>query len=173
MKPMDFQEETARRIFQIFKSGKQNRVLLADEVGLGKTIVASAVVRKVADWQREEKKKTNNTEPFKVIYICSNINIANQNYRKLGIAEEDCLNFNESRLSMQHLKIYEKQGERSEEQLIPMTPATSFSMTGGQGIQSERALIYAVLSHHEFFSHHKARLSRFMKFQQNLVHWED
>ena len=35
----DFQQRTADRIFEIFRSG-QRRVLLADEVGLGKTIVA-------------------------------------------------------------------------------------------------------------------------------------
>jgi ERCC4-related helicase len=44
MEPMDFQAATARRIFQIYHDEKQNRVLLADEVGLGKTIIASAVV---------------------------------------------------------------------------------------------------------------------------------
>ena len=47
MKPKDFQQATADRIVQVFRGG-QNRVLLADEVGLGKTIVAREVVRQVA-----------------------------------------------------------------------------------------------------------------------------
>ena len=38
----DFQEATANRIVDLFKAG-HNRVLLADEVGLGKTIVAKTV----------------------------------------------------------------------------------------------------------------------------------
>lgn len=39
----DFQLATAKRIIEIFKSG-QKRVLLSDEVGLGKTIMAKTVV---------------------------------------------------------------------------------------------------------------------------------
>ena len=53
MKPKDFQQATADRIVQVFRGG-QNRVLLADEVGLGKTIVAREVVRQVAQWHKEE-----------------------------------------------------------------------------------------------------------------------
>ena len=91
MQPMDFQEATAARILQIFRDEGQNRVLLADEVGLGKTIIARTVVQKVSNWHSAWD------DHFKVVYICSNINIANQNYRKLGIPDEDCLNFSESR----------------------------------------------------------------------------
>lgn len=139
MIPKDFQKATANRILDVFRGG-QNRILLADEVGLGKTIIASDVIRQVSDWHRNEK----NDDRFKVIYICSNINISNQNARKLGI--RDLMNVSESRLSMQHLKIYQNRGrDRSYEQLIPLTPATSFSMTSGCGNQEERALMYAHL----------------------------
>ena len=44
----DFQEATAARIVDLFKSGHK-RVLLADEVGLGKTIVAKTVVEKLGE----------------------------------------------------------------------------------------------------------------------------
>ena len=101
MKPKDFQQATANRILTVFCEG-QHRILLADEVGLGKTIIARDVIRQVSDWHRLEKKD----DHFKVIYICSNINIANQNAHKLGI--KDQMNISESRLSMQHLKIYQK-----------------------------------------------------------------
>ena len=83
LKPLDFQEATANRILELYQQ-KQYRVLLADEVGLGKTIIASAVIQKVADLHATWD------DHFKVVYICSNINIANQNCRKLGIPEEDC-----------------------------------------------------------------------------------
>ena len=43
LKPLDFQEATANRILELYQQ-KQYRVLLADEVGLGKTIIASAVM---------------------------------------------------------------------------------------------------------------------------------
>ena len=61
----DFQSATAERIFRIFHDEKQNRVLLADEVGLGKTIVARAVIDKVYRWHIDELKD----DLFKVVYI--------------------------------------------------------------------------------------------------------
>ena len=160
MKPKDFQEATATRILEIFKENKQKRVLLADEVGLGKTIIASAVVSKVSEWHKTDLKD----DHFKVVYICSNINIANQNAKKLGIKDEDCLKISQSRLSMQHLKIYAMEGDdHSYQQLIPMTPATSFSMTGGCGTQEERALMYAHLKRQERFKSLK-KLSKFLSY---------
>ena len=56
----------------------QNRVLVADEVGMGKTLIARGAIVKTARLRIEEK-----DDLFKVIYICSNQNIANQNIRKL------------------------------------------------------------------------------------------
>jgi hypothetical protein len=145
----------------------QHRVLLADEVGLGKTIIASAVIQKVADWHSAWD------DHFKVVYICSNINIANQNCRKLGIPEDDCLDFQESRLSMQHLRIYESAGrDHSYMQLIPMTPATSFSMTGGQGSKHERALIYAVLHRYPAFELYQEPLKQLLQYEHTLQWWD-
>ena len=48
----NFQEATATRIVDLFRQG-HNRVLLADEVGLGKTIVAKTVVEKTGVWREE------------------------------------------------------------------------------------------------------------------------
>ena len=93
----DFQRITAERILHIYKQGHR-RVLLADEVGLGKTFVAQQVVSLVREWHREQ-----NDDLFKVVYICSNANIADQNIEKLGVAK--CMSISESRLSMQHLHI--------------------------------------------------------------------
>ena len=166
MKPKDFQEATARRIVELFEKENQNRVLLADEVGLGKTIVARAVVGMVSDLHRNK-----GDEHFKVVYICSNINIANQNSKKLGIRDEDCLKVSESRLSMQHLKIYQNRGnDKSYQQLIPLTPATSFSMTGGCGNQRERALMYVLLRQLPSFNSING-LSAFIKYRD--LNWWD
>ena len=165
MIPKDFQQATANRILEVFRSG-QNRILLADEVGLGKTIIASDVVRQVAAWHKNEM----HDDHFKVIYICSNINIANQNARKLGIS--DLMSVSESRLSMQHLKIYQnKNADHSYEQLIPLTPATSFSMTSGCGNQEERALMFAHIRRLPEFKGLASRLSRF--FAYDAEKWWD
>jgi len=169
MIPKDFQEATAQRILELFKYEKQNRILLADEVGLGKTIIASEVVKKVSEWHQNEL----HDDHFKVIYVCSNINIANQNYHKLGVREEDCLDISESRLSMQHLKIYQNAGKSySYQQLIPLTPATSFTMTGGQGMKSERALMYPFLRRFRGLSAYYETLSQLLRFEKDLQGWD-
>ena len=103
MRPKDFQKAAINRICEIFSTGVQNKVLLADEVGLGKTIVARGVIETLA-----QKHHSVNAEPFRVVYICSNANIANQNAEKLGVPKKDCLKVSESRLSMQHLKILQR-----------------------------------------------------------------
>ena len=154
----DFQQKTTDRIVEVFRSG-QRRILLADEVGLGKTIVARAVIKQVGDWHRSEL----NDDHFKVVYICSNISIASQNAQKLGI--KDQMNVSESRLSMQHLKIYQSAGVGHDyEQLIPLTPATSFSMTNGGGSISERALMFAHLWRLPAFDGYKEKLYRFLTY---------
>lgn len=151
----DFQQMTADRIADLL-CHEQKRVLLADEVGLGKTIVAREVIRRVSKYHKEH-----GDDHFKVVYICSNINIASQNMQKLGIRDQ--MNVAESRLSMQHLKIYQSAGTGHDyEQLIPMTPATSFSINGGCGIQSERALMYALLRRLQVFTDYQEKLSTFM-----------
>ena len=92
----DFQEATATRIVDLFRQG-HNRVLLADEVGLGKTIVAKTVVEKTGVWRKEI-----NDPDYVVVYICSNAGIANQNCSKLGIAKENRVSISEGRLSGVH-----------------------------------------------------------------------
>lgn len=155
----EFQKATADRIGEIFsegmKEGKKKRVLLADEVGLGKTIIAREVIDKVRQLRESVK-----DDMYRVVYVCSNINIVHQNTRNLGMKEE--LNISESRLSMQHLLIHEKVAELKKdnmyradgnyapgempELLIPLTPGTSLTMTSGCGNINERALEYVILS---------------------------
>ena len=155
---MDFQKATANRILKLFKQEGQNRVLLADEVGLGKTIIAKEVIQRVSKWHQEI-----GDDHFKVIYICSNINIVKQNSKKLGVIDQ--LTVSDSRLSMQHLKIYQNASSNHNfEQLIPLTPATSFSMTVGCGNQEERALMYAHLRRLDIFKDIKALLSNFLAY---------
>jgi len=167
----DFQKETVDRIVEIFKTEKQNRILLADEVGLGKTIIARGVVEQVEQWHKNDKADKH----FKVVYICSNGNIANQNVKKLGITPSDKTSVSESRLSMQHLAVYknEPKGDSYKVSIIPLTPATSFSMVGAQcGTQSERALMYVILSKLDIFLSISNSLQRFMKYKDGLKGWD-
>lgn len=160
----DFQRATAERILHIYKDLDHRRVLLADEVGLGKTFVAKQVINLVREWHKEKK-----DDFFKVVYICSNANIADQNIEKLGV--ENRMSISESRLSMQHLyiKLAEKDiaqqhndGEMPES-IIPLTPSTSFRFYSAQGTANERALMYNILSRQPQFDSYKNELDDFLR----------
>lgn len=62
----DFQKKTVERVAALFENN-QNRVLVADEVGLGKTMIAKGVIAKLAQIRIKE-----GDDLFKVVYICSN-----------------------------------------------------------------------------------------------------
>lgn len=153
----DFQKATVLRVDHLFRN-KQRRVLVSDEVGLGKTMIARGTVAKLARLRREEGDAL-----VKVVYICSNAAIADQNLRKLRVSHEvQTESASSSRLSMQHLNIYRQ--EHNPDllaryiQLIPLTPDTSFRMTAGAGTVEERALMYA----------HLKRLPELRRYQSEL-----
>lgn len=140
----DFQKATVDRIEQLYRGG-QMRVLVSDEVGLGKTLIARGTVAKLAKIQKEM-----NDELVKVVYICSNIAIAEQNLNKLRITNElQAESASSSRLSMQHLNIFMQENDPKlldrYIQLISLTPDTSFKMTTKAGTVAERALMFAIL----------------------------
>ena len=77
----DFQRATVNIVYDnLFKNGQQ-RMLVADEVGLGKTIVAKGVIARCI----MDKIEAGDDRPLKVTYICSNQVIAYENVGKLDI----------------------------------------------------------------------------------------
>ncbi len=171
----DFQLATVNRVYDLFRNGL-HRVLVADEAGLGKTLVAKGVIARMATFHQTISEK----ELFKVIYICSNQNIARQNLRKLKVhADVTVDGLSDTRLSMQHLKIYEQLHDMSIRegfmQLIPLTPGTSFTMTGGCGNVLERALIYAIFRRIPFFTPHLPQLEKLMTSYatKSWSYWSD
>ncbi|MGE3507786.1 MAG: DEAD/DEAH box helicase family protein [Vicinamibacterales bacterium] len=104
------------------KSGSR-RFLLADEVGLGKTIVARGVLQELS---RRRKNK-----PLTVVYLCSNGEIADQNRTKLDPDAEPAVR-----------RITRLATERHPERplkLYSFTPGTSLSE--GTGLAWERQLL--------------------------------
>jgi hypothetical protein len=145
----DFQRATVERINYLF-TNNHSRVLVADEVGLGKTLIAKGVIAKTARYHREVLKDN----LFKVVYVCSNQGIASQNLKKLMIDQNvQVEKASNNRLSMQHLRIYEDKFNEELKgkfiQLIPLTPMTSFEMTTGCGSANERALIFSFLKRYK------------------------
>lgn len=169
----DFQIATANHIVDIFKSKRQRRVLLSDEVGLGKTIVSKEVIRQVGEL--DETYGVWDDGIYRVVYICSNANIVKQNTENLGITE--VLNIDESRLSMQHLVVAKKaKGMKGEKPqiLIPLTPGTSFNLQNSAGNMNERALMYNILSALPDFKDHKLALkNRLNIYNANTVNWNN
>lgn len=173
----EFQIATADRIETIFRGGKQKRVLLADEVGLGKTIIAREVIDRVRQIRSEVK-----DDMYRVVYVCSNINIVHQNTKNLDMKKR--LDISESRLSMQHLVIQEQVAELKAsghyredgnydvgmmpELLIPLTPGTSFAIQQGCGNKNERALMFCMISKLEKFKYYNDSLYEFFKYYTDL-----
>ena len=167
-----FQRATVERIARIFRdrSAPHHRVLVADEVGLGKTMIARGVIADLALLRFEE-----NDTLFKVVYVCSNQAIARQNIRKLKISDDNQIDNSvaETRLSMQHLRVLEQEKECEHKtfiQLTPLTPGTSFQITNSQGSAPERALMYCLLRRKMGDS---VALSDFLRWGVNRENWKN
>ena len=168
----DFQKATVDRIDYLYRNG-QSRVLVSDEVGLGKTLVARGVIAKFAQLRKEEK-----DDLVKVAYICSNSTIADQNLDKLRIDNKIKPESSfTSRLSMQHLNIFKQ--EHDEDvlnkyiQLIPLTPETSFNVSNSTGTVHERALMFAILKRIPELETYLEELEKIFCFGVKPYNWVD
>ena len=77
---LPYQQASVLEICRKFQ--KKSKVLLADEVGLGKTEIAKGVVALLA---QQHWAAANQSRPFRVAYLCPNQSIASQNFVKLQI----------------------------------------------------------------------------------------
>lgn len=77
MQSIKFQEDNVKALVSMF--ALNNRILLADETGLGKTLTT---VLLIAGLNCQKKQKLPD-DRFKVLYICSNERIARKNMREL------------------------------------------------------------------------------------------
>lgn len=113
------------------------RFLVADEVGLGKTLVARGLIAQVVEHlQRLGDKRVD------IVYICSNGAIARQNLRKLNIAGDDAI-VQADRFTLLANEVHRL--EKRPINLIAVTPGTSLEFGNSAGKFPERALLYAVL----------------------------
>ncbi len=136
----DFQRATVDVVFaRLFVEGRA-RMLVADEVGLGKTIVAKGVIAR----RLREKLERGDTTPFRVTYICSNQIIGQENVRKLDpYPRQQSLDRSVDRLVFLALK--PQFDPASLLRLNTLTPGTSFRSSDHAGEQRERKIIYALL----------------------------
>ncbi|GAA1128591.1 DEAD/DEAH box helicase [Citricoccus alkalitolerans] len=116
-----------------------DRFLVADEVGLGKTLVAKGIAARAIDhlW--------GTGRPITIVYICSNGQIARQNLRRLRELTGGELQDNADRLTMLPATMGSSTEQRL--QLVAFTPGTSLELGNSTGAVRERALLHWMLRH--------------------------
>lgn len=165
----DFQEATVDYVFQRFTDSQNqcNRFLVADEVGLGKTLVARGIIKKFYDYFKDTGKSQLN-----VIYICSNQSIASQNIGRLNIEKQK--GFAPTQINrINDLAITQVQDAKSSFlQIIALSPNTSFNISRGGGIVKERAILFHILCKHEDFSSYREKLKKIFRLDVSEANWD-
>ena len=147
LKPLKpFQRRTVEHAFHRLFTAKDGtgRFLVADEVGLGKTLVARGIIARAIDhlW--------NDVGRIDIVYICSNGSIARANLPKLrvGAAEERSFAL-ATRLTMLATELARREGEPglagSKLNFASFTPGTSFNLGHSAGQGRERAVLFRLL----------------------------
>ena len=138
----DFQRRTVEYVFNRMygDSNPARRFLVADEVGLGKTLVARGIVAKVVEQLQAKGKKR-----IDVLYICSNATIAQQNLNRLNVTDQKTSSF-ATRLTLLPLQLQSLKANGIN--FISFTPGTTFDLRSRGGKVEERALIYRMLQGH-------------------------
>ena len=147
LKPLKpFQRRTVDHAFhRMFEApGGTGRFLVADEVGLGKTLVARGIIARAIDhlW--------NHVERIDIVYICSNGSIARANLPKLqvGAAEEGSFAL-ATRLTMLATELARREGESgladSKLNFVSFTPGTSLDLGHSTGRGEEREVLFQLL----------------------------
>lgn len=137
----DFQVHTARYAFRRLFTDPEptTRFLVADEVGLGKTLVARGLIAQAIDHLRAAGDRR-----IDIIYICSNSAIARQNVRRIDVTQDGTLDDpGADRLTMLPTQLNRLGSEGIN--LIPITPGTSFDLGRNLGRFEERALLFSLL----------------------------
>lgn len=134
----DFQRDTVDYVFRRLYTDpdRTSKFLIADEVGLGKTLVARGLIAKVVDhlWESIDR--------IDVVYICSNQNIARQNIDRLNITSNQDFQ-HASRATLLPIAIEELKDNKLN--FISLTPRTSLDLRSSTGVKWERALLFFIL----------------------------
>lgn len=168
----DFQRATVMRIAALFSDPQhKGRVLVADEVGLGKTVVARGLIATMLlGWKRDR--------PLRVIYICSNLALAEENRAKLAVFAQARQRAwvrepSFSRLAEVAVQTDQQNHQGALLEVCTLTPATSFTLTRGAGNRRERSIIFSALLKHPQMAPLRRRLSDLFRNQvQDVDGWK-
>jgi hypothetical protein len=134
-----FQRATAAHVDRMFFEQGRSRYLVADEAGLGKTLVARGVVARALERFAAEK-----VERVDVVYISSNAEIGRQNVRRLVPPGYDVFD-RLDRLTLLPIHVKDLAGG-DRPNFISFTPGTMPDSGFRTGWSRERALIYVLLA---------------------------
>jgi len=133
-----FQRETVRYVFERLHGDEPvDRFLVADEVGLGKTLVARGVIAQTIDRLRQGGQRR-----IDIVYICSNADIAAQNLQKLHPDGHTARDF---AMRVTLLPARTASLDSSDLNFVSFTPGTSFSLGEQFGRRDERLVLYRML----------------------------
>jgi hypothetical protein len=134
----DFQRESVDNAFRRLYTDVDatSRFLIADEVGLGKTLIARGIVAKAVDHLWDEVPRID------VLYICSNLDIARQNVSRLKLPGRQDIPL-ASRITLLPTLLHNLEGRRLN--FISFTPGTSLDPKSSMGTVEERALLLLLL----------------------------
>ena len=166
-----FQLATVERLVEQFDDPNHSqRMLVADEVGLGKTVVAKGLIARLLE--KHLRKPTDEFKPFRVTYICSNLALANENRQKLALfsGEQSKKWVKQPSFGrLVELAVEKKvQTEKLEAviEICTLTPTTSFTLTAGSGNCHERAIIAVLLSKFAPLSNYSDAITALLKTDQ-------
>ena len=144
-----FQRRTVDHAFRrlFVDADSTSHFLVADEVGLGKTLVARGIIARAIDHLWDD------VDRIDIVYICSNASIARANLPKLQIGGASESSFAlATRLTMLAAELAPREDEagfmNNKLNFVSFTPRTSFDMGHSGGQRRERELLFHLLAPH-------------------------
>ncbi|MDF8265173.1 DEAD/DEAH box helicase [Luteipulveratus flavus] len=145
-----FQRRTVDHVMRRFHGDDRDEplsrhFLVADETGLGKSIVAKGVIARTIE-RLEHDPSINRID---IVYVCSNTDLAKQNLNRLNVTGERETAF-PSRLTLlaKHSRTLASSADRNTKKpvnLVSFTPGTSFDHGNRAGKGEERAMVFLML----------------------------
>lgn len=136
-----FQRRTVDYVFSRLydQADPVRQFLVADEVGLGKTMVARGVIARMIEHLWDSTKRID------ILYICSNQAIAAQNLNRLNVLGRRELAL-PTRMTLIPLQLRDQEGlDANKVNFISLTPGTTFDLRSATGVTQERALLCHLL----------------------------
>lgn len=142
----DFQRRSVDHVVSQLYDHQSNRFLVADETGLGKSMVARGVIARAIERLQDDA----SVKRVDIVYVCANSDLAQQNIGRLNVTDDEQIAFS-SRLTLlgkHSSQLKERAARRGKPvNLVSFTPGTSFDMGHSTGQAQERAMLYLALQH--------------------------